>query len=493
VDRYSNEDFSPKNRSDRLGDFLLDKSAKRKNSQHPRLFPLRTPSHQPNNPNNLNNSSNKSLNNGERAKVWNTERGMFRTPPTATSIPPSPQPAKKKARSRRSQPASVRSSVPPKTTSRNNIRENRRSQTIRARNRPSVLSKIVPASLSCLRFLVIACGVWAIVGTTVYIATSQSLQRANKEKQTQQKPTGNVTPKTQKSISAQIVDPSNTPEVEIDRLDLTSGQESTTLKNKLVAVGKKYTTIEPHAFFYELDGKTFVNLSGDTPVAAASTIKIPILIAFFQDVDSGKIKLDEMLTMTKEMVATGSGDMQYQKVGKKFSALETATKTIVISDNTATNMLIAKLGGKDSLNRRFASWGLEHTVIRNVLPDLEGTNTTSPMDLVKNLTLLERGDLVSARSRDRILEIMRETKTRTLLPQGIEKDASIAHKTGDIGKILGDAGIVDMPDGKRYIVSIMAKRPHNAVQGRLLIQEFSKTAYQHFKYTATRPQESFTE
>jgi beta-lactamase class A len=484
VDRHSNEDSSPQNRADKFigADFLLnspEKSSKRNNSQYPRLFPLVT-------------SPNKgSIESGERAKIWNNDRGIFQTSSTTTSVLPSPSQAKKKVRTTRSPLRSNPSPV--KQTVNFSARGNRRNRPIKARKKLPLIGKIIPASMSFFRFLVIACGVWAIAGTTVYTVTSYSLNKANSDKQAQQKKISNYSAKTKGNISGQVINPSNTPETKSAPLNLTGGQESTTLKDKLTAIAKKYPTLKPAAFFYELDNQNFVNIEGDISLSAASTIKIPILMAFFQDVDSGKIKLNEMLTLTKELIGSGSGEMQYQKVGKKFSALETATKMIVISDNTATNMLIARLGGKDALNQRFLSWGLEHTLIRNPLPDLEGTNTTSPKDLVKTLALVEKGQGVSMRSRDRILEIMRETRTRTLLPQGIEKDASIAHKTGDIGTILGDAGIIDMPNGKRYIAAVMAKRPYNAVQGRVLIQEFSKTAYQHFKYSTTRPQETFTE
>ncbi len=94
-----------------------------------------------------------------------------------------------------------------------------------------------------------------------------------------------------------------------------------------------------------MDSGDYVNVRGEQGFSAASTIKIPILIAFFQDVDAGKVRLDEMLTMKKELIGGGSGDLQYQQPGKQFSALETARKMIVISDNTATNMIIERLGG----------------------------------------------------------------------------------------------------------------------------------------------------
>ncbi len=259
-------------------------------------------------------------------------------------------------------------------------------------------------------------------------------------------------------------------------------KELTSLKDKLRVVAAKYPKLQPGIFLVDLDNGAYADIEADTAFSAASTIKIPVLVAFFEDVDAGKIRLDEKLTMTKETIGKGSGSMQYQKIGTKFSALETATKTIVISDNTGTNMLIHRLGGAEALNQRFQDWGLKSTVIRNPLPDLKGTNTTSPKDLAYLLARIERGELLSLRSRDRLLGIMRRTRTKTLLPRGLERGAIIAHKTGDIGSVLGDAGVIDMPSGKRYIAAVIVKRPHNDYTTRTLIQQMSRTAYQHFKW-----------
>lgn len=264
-------------------------------------------------------------------------------------------------------------------------------------------------------------------------------------------------------------------------------QELIPLKNKFAQLQAKYPKLQPGAFFVDLDNGAYVNFNGTSTFSAASTIKIPILVAFFQDVDAGKIYLDEKLTTSPTNIGGGSGGMQYQAVGTEFTAIHTATEMIINSDNTATNMIIERLGGKDELNKRFQQWGLDVTAINNPLPDLEGTNTTNPRDLAMVLVKVNQGELISLRSRDRLLDIMRQTKTRTLLPQGIEKEASIAHKTGDIGTILGDAGIVDIPTGKRYIGAVLVKRPHNDYSARTLIQEISRTAYQHFKFYYQRP------
>lgn len=253
------------------------------------------------------------------------------------------------------------------------------------------------------------------------------------------------------------------------------------LEVKFSLLKSKNPTLGLGAFFIDLDNGNYASFNGDNVFPAASTIKIPILIAFFQDVDAGKIFLDQKLIMTPKNMVTGSGDMQYQKPNSEFTAIQVVSAMIISSDNTATEMIIELLGGMETLNQRFQSWGLTATNIKNPLPDLSGTNTTSAKDLASLLTRISNGELISLKSRDRVLDIMRQTKTRTLLPQGLEGNATIAHKTGDIGSLLGDAGIIDIPNGKRYVGAVLVKRPHNDPSARVFIQGVSKEAYQHFK------------
>lgn len=308
----------------------------------------------------------------------------------------------------------------------------------------------------------------AIVGVGLSVLAGSVLSGIEKS-QKQSLVTESVANNPQKSANSVV----NTP--------ISLKQEMISLKKQLQTLETKYPKLDPGLFIIELGSGNYVNLHGDSTYSAASMIKIPILVAFFQDVDAGKIRLDEKLTMTKEVIGGGSGGMQYQEVGKQFSALEIATQMIIVSDNTATNMLIKRLGGAKALNQRFSEWGLANTLIHNPLPDLEGTNTTTPRDLVYLLARVERGELVSLASRDRLMHIMQRTRTDTLLPRGLEKNATIAHKTGDIGSVLGDAGIIDMPNGKRYLAAVIVKRPHNDPQGGVLIQQISAATYQYLK------------
>ncbi|MGL5135572.1 MAG: serine hydrolase [Planktothrix sp.] len=264
----------------------------------------------------------------------------------------------------------------------------------------------------------------------------------------------------------------------VSSLQLT--QEASDLKTAILGLAKDSPKLKPGVFLVDLDTGKYVDIQGQEGFPAASTIKVPILVSFFQAVDEGRIRLDEVLTMEEKHIAKGSGELQDKPVGSKFTALETADLMITNSDNTATNMLIERLGGIESLNQQFASWQLKQTQMQNILPDLEGTNKTSAKDLVNLMADINQGKLVSLKSRDFMLRIMQQTRNRSLLPRGLGDGAFIAHKTGNIDSVCGDIGLIDMPNGKRYLVGVLVQREADDPQANELIRQISSTIYQYF-------------
>jgi beta-lactamase class A len=256
------------------------------------------------------------------------------------------------------------------------------------------------------------------------------------------------------------------------------GQELTPLRAQLKSLMAQYSSLSPGMFFIDVDTGNYVDIDGDKVFPAASTIKLPILVAFFEAVDSGRIKLDETLEVKRSLIASGSGNLQYYP-GAKLSALATATKMIVISDNTATNMIVNRLGGLAVVNQRFRDWGLSNTYMQNYLGDFKGTNKTSAVDLVKTSALIARRRLISPASRARALDILNATANRKLLKAGLGAGAHMAHKTGDIGFVIGDAGIVEMPSGKLYLAGVFVRRPYNSLRARDFVQKVSKITYNY--------------
>lgn len=335
---------------------------------------------------------------------------------------------------------------------------------------PVARSRPTPPLVYLVRLLILGVGVGAIAGTVISVWDPSMRYPAE----------ANRTNPTQVTQSANPNQAGSQPGMLASIASVRMGREMTDLVGKVTPLTQNLTDLGPGVFVLDLDNGDFFSFNGNTSFSSASMIKLPILVAFFQDVDAGKIKLDETLSIQQADIAEGSGDMQYAGTGSQYSVLETATNMIITSDNTATNMIIRRMGGIEVLNRRFQQWGMQQTIMRNLLPDLEGTNTTSPKELVSLLSLINDGKLVAMKSRDRIFEIMRRTQTDTLLPSVLSPGSTIAHKTGDIGSLVGDVGVVDLQTGHRYAIAAMVKRPHNDTRAQDLIRQIAAVVYEQF-------------
>lgn len=319
-----------------------------------------------------------------------------------------------------------------------------------------------------LRFIIVGVGIGAFIGTVLAISNSRSYINVTQNVEQQAL---NQTPDSTGQATGL---PLKTPLVEM----------AESVKQTIAAD----ETLKAALLFVDLDTGEYLDVDGDRPVSAASTIKIPILIAFLEAVDQGKVNLDDTLTLTEAVIGTGSGSLQYKPLGSTYSALYIASEMSVNSDNTATNMIMAQLGGQEVLNTKFREWGMTQTQINALLPDMEGTNLTTAKDLAHILTRVSQGEILAPRSRDRLFRIMGATSNDRLLPQSLGKNADIIHKTGDIGKIIGDAGIIDLPNGKRYVASIFVERPYNAPQGKELLHKISRQFYEYLdKGTLPKP------
>lgn len=313
-----------------------------------------------------------------------------------------------------------------------------------------------------VRLLILGVGMAAIAGTLLSVLNPEKQVGGTNPTDTPATPVANPNPRAQGAGTVP---------------NLSGGEELTYLEADLLELEGLAPGLTQSTFMLDLDTGNYVDINGDTAVAAASTIKVPILVAFFEAVDAGRITLDQGVTLTEPSIVGGSGEMQTDPVGTRYTAYEVATAMIINSDNTATELMISLLGGPSALNQTFQAWGLNATVIRNPLPDLEGTNTTSPKDLARVMTLVEQGEMLSLRSRDRLLSIMQRTYARDLIPAGIGEDAIVFNKTGDIGALLGDVALVEAPNGKRYVFAVLVERPHNDGRAAELIRRIAEAIH----------------
>ncbi len=259
--------------------------------------------------------------------------------------------------------------------------------------------------------------------------------------------------------------------------ELNLTDEMVGVENTIKAIAAEYPNVHGSVFAWDYETGRYVSYNADEAFPAASIIKLPVLLQLFRSMEFGQRTIDDKMTLTDYYRAEGSGDLQFQKEGNQYSLDTLARKMIEISDNSSTNMLMSSIGGMGDVNRAVRAWGLKHTQVNNWLPDMKGTNYTTTADLARMLYNIENEDFLSAESKAKILDYMGHVKNNRLLVAGLGAGAKCWHKTGDIGHMLGDAGIVTTPDGHKYVVAIMAKRPYNNPNGKEFVVRASSAVY----------------
>ena len=214
-------------------------------------------------------------------------------------------------------------------------------------------------------------------------------------------------------------------------------------------------------------GVVFVNLSdtahisgfsinGDTPLVAASMIKLAVLAEFLDEVESGKISMDEPYAVRAEDIVGGTGSVQSSPIGTVYTYAELARLMICESDNVAANVLIGRMG-MDAVNEQAEALGLSGTRLVRLMMDEEAMadrqeNLMAAQDAAVLLTQIWRGQLVSETASRFALEALEAQSDATGLLQGLPKGTAFAHKTGTLALVENDGGIVE--GDKPYVLVV---------------------------------------
>ena len=205
----------------------------------------------------------------------------------------------------------------------------------------------------------------------------------------------------------------------------------------------------------------------ETKVRTASTIKLPILCALESLIDAGKVRWDERLLLKADDKVTGSGVMGNLADGTDLTVRNVAILMIIVSDNTATNLILDRITA-DAVNDYLDAIGLPLTRSnRKVRGDgaklkdptgwsraglIEenkkyGLGVTTPREMVRLLELLEQGKVVSPAASKDVLDIMKMQHEREGIARHAADDVEIASKHGSLDALRSDAGIVYTPGG----------------------------------------------
>jgi len=226
-------------------------------------------------------------------------------------------------------------------------------------------------------------------------------------------------------------------------------------------------------------------VNGDMRFPMASTFKVPILVELFSQVKEGKFRLEDEIDVQPSDQHPGSGMISSLVApGIKLSVLNMAHFMMMISDNSATDILLAKVGAenindrlkglgidgisvnrscqeliKDLMAAQTGAWTRDQLKAANVKFAQDLRDTATPAAMTALLEKVFKKEILDPASCDLILQILLKCETgggriKGELPAG----TLVAHKTGTLPGTVNDCGIITLPDGQGHVVlTIMTK------------------------------------
>ncbi len=209
----------------------------------------------------------------------------------------------------------------------------------------------------------------------------------------------------------------------------------------------------------DLEGDRVIDINGNEPFPTASSIKIHLLTALFEMEARGEIDLEERVSVGVENSVPGSGVTAYLERPAEISWLDVATLMIIVSDNTATNMVIDRIS-IDRMRDFTSRWGLSSTTLARKMQDYEAIaadreNVSTPKEMAQMLKLLIDGSRFPEGVAEKCLRILEKPK-KGPMAAAMPKDTRFANKPGGMDKVRCDVGIVHL-QRRPYIIAVMTK------------------------------------
>jgi len=242
------------------------------------------------------------------------------------------------------------------------------------------------------------------------------------------------------------------------------------------------------AAIYHFESKEHYFHNADEKFYAASIIKVPIMAAVYEQVARGAVSLSEKIVVRHEDMVGGSGILQNLSPGIEMSIYDLTMLMIIESDNTATNMLIDRIGTAN-IQQSMRDWGLQDSEFYNklmVIPaKVEGYNMLTAREMTHLLKLMGDGKIASWHACNEMIKIMKQQKFRDNLPSllpipqgpvGALLPWEVANKTGWITGSEHDIGLLYFP-GHTFAVSVLGKDFESRAEAKRVIGEVARRLY----------------
>lgn len=221
---------------------------------------------------------------------------------------------------------------------------------------------------------------------------------------------------------------------------------------------------------YVKDLKTgrYFSVNGNAPYIAASTYKVPENLCLYEKVIAGEIDLDEEMVYTQADYETGTGSIQYQPLGTRYTLRELVKLNMTVSDNVAKNMIKRKLGRETIINYMDSLGGRYLPIDKNI---------TSPRDMKIYMEKVLELNVKHPEVIGEFIHNLKHTEFNDRINKLLPPDIEVAHKIGNQVNVLNDVGIVYHPSNP-YIITILSEHVRYS-QASDTIPKISKMIYDY--------------
>jgi len=244
---------------------------------------------------------------------------------------------------------------------------------------------------------------------------------------------------------------------------------------------------------YDPETKQSLLINERVSMHAASTMKLPVMMEIFRQVEEKKLSLREPVEVKNKFYSIVDGseyrlnkeddsdEEVYRRTGQKMTVLELMEHMITWSSNLATNLLIERVT-PEKVMKLMAELGANDIRVLRGVEDTKAfeagkNNTTTAYDLMLLLRLIGENKFQSKRACEKMVEILMAQHFNEGIPAGLPPGTRVAHKTGDITKHDHDAGIVYPAGGKPYVIVVLTKGIADHKRSSALIADISRTVY----------------
>ena len=224
-------------------------------------------------------------------------------------------------------------------------------------------------------------------------------------------------------------------------------------------------------------------LHEDEVFAQASSIKITVLANLYLQAEQGKLKLTDQYTVQSSDLVPDSDIMGGLTPGvTRLTLRDLATMMVAVSDNSATNVLIDRVG-MQNVSAMLDSLGLTHTRLHRKMMDLQAAkegreNISTPREMMTLLDAIYHGKVLNKESTTDFFKML-STNKDSFIPRDLPAGLVVANKPGELEAVRNDSGIVFV-EGRPYVICVMTSFLRNERDGEEAISKVSLDTWRMF-------------